>query len=188
MQKVNNTKKERRYELEVEGAKCFLAPLSFQVAEAALGFIFLPRPKKVMAGEIILNSLFLEGSPKFKVKPGSAASNTMFWIKACLEAYKIVERLSYNVDEEDCLVLDFKGKDYKCKLNKDIDRDVFEEALGHVTPNIGNPMPLTAGRLILKDTWLEGDDEILTNHELLVPACLAAYYRIEKKEGSLKKL
>jgi hypothetical protein len=35
--------------------------------------------------------------------------------------------------------------------------------------------------MILENCWIEGDEEIKTNPELLVPACLASYYRIETK-------
>ena len=174
--------KKVRYEIEVEAARGFLAPLSFHVAEAALGFTFRQFPKMITAGEIIVNSLFLHGSPKYKNDKKGA-----WWSRVCLEAYKILDLIAYKL-ENDTIVVECEGKEYKCKLNSDIDRDTLEDALGLIRPNAGNPMPLTAGRLILKNCWIEGDEEILTNDELLIPACLAAYYRIEEKESSIKKV
>jgi hypothetical protein len=176
--------KEVRYEIEVEGAKAFLAPLTFPVAEASLGFTFRQFPKKISAGEIILNSLYSHGSPKYKnTKPDSP-----WFVKACLEAVKILDLLAYKITDDDRIEVEFKGKTYSCKLSEEIPRDTLEDALGLLTPNAGNSMPLTAGKLILNACWLEGDEEIKTNHELLIPVCLAVYYRINKAESSLKKL
>jgi hypothetical protein len=181
---AKNTKitKKIRYEIEVEGAVGKLAPLSFHVAEACLGFTFRQFPKMITAGEILLNSLFVEGDKKFTTDKNSA-----FFTRACLEAYKIVELLSYEIDG-DTITVETEGKKYSCTLKKDIDRNVLEDALGLIKPNAGNPFPLTAGKMILENCWIDGDEEIKTNPELLVPACLASYYRIEKKETSLKKL
>lgn len=177
------TKKEVRYEIEVEGAKGYLAPLTFHVAEAALGYTFRQFPKMITAGEIIINSLLVDGSPKFKTDKNSA-----FFSRACMEAYKILEMLAYEISEDDKIIVELKGKKYSCQLSKEIARDTLEDALGLIRPNAGNPMPLTAGKMILTSCWIEGDEEIKTNDELLVPVCLAAYYRIEQKEASLKKL
>ncbi|QHB38496.1 hypothetical protein lotta81_gp038 [Flavobacterium phage vB_FspM_lotta8-1] len=178
---AKNTKK-HRYEIEVEGAKAFLAPLSFPVAEAALGFTFRQYPKMITAGEILVNSLFLHGSPKYKNDKKSG-----WWSRVCLEAYKILDLLAYEIIDER-IVVEKDGKKYSCKLSKDVSRDVLEDALGLIRPNSGNPLPLTAGRMILNDCWLEGDEEIKNDHELLICASLAAYYSIEEKEASIKKI
>lgn len=174
--------KKIRYEIEVEGAKGNLAPLTFQVAEAALGFTFRQFPKMITAGEIIINSLFVSGSPKYKNDKDSS-----WWSRACIEACKVLDALSYKVDG-DTITVETEGKTYTCTLKKDMSRDTLEDALGLIRPNAGNPMPLTAGRLILNDCWIEGDEEIKTNDELLICACLAAYGRIHEKEASIKKL
>ncbi len=181
--KAENTQNVKiRYEIEVEGAVGKLAPLSFHVAEACLGFTFRQFPKMISAGEIILNSLFVSGDKKYTTN-----KNSPFFTRACLEAYKIIELLAYEIDG-DTITVETEGKKYSCKLKKDIDRNVLEDALGLIRPNGGNPFPLTAGKMILENCWIEGDEEIKTNPELLVPACLASYYRIEAKETSLKKL
>jgi len=183
MSKTIAKKPEIRYELEMEGAKCNLAPLSFHVAEAALGFTFRQFPKMLQAGEILINSLWVSGSPRFKNNKDS-----FFFSRACLEAYKIIEMMEYRTTDETITVFGKHGKEFTCKLNKEIPRDVLEDALGLIKPNAGNPYPLTAGKMILEACWIEGAEEIKTDDELLVPACLAAYYRIERKEASLKKL
>ena len=180
--KNSQIEKKIRYEIEVEGAVGKLAPLSFHVAEACLGLTFTQFPKMIQAGEILLNSLFVSGDKKYTTDKNSA-----FFTRACLEAYKIIELLSYEIDG-DKITVETEGKKYSCTLKKDIDRSVLENALGLIRPNFGAPFPLTAGKMILENCWLDGDEEIKTNHELLVPACLASYYRIEAKETSLKKL
>jgi hypothetical protein len=180
--KKSKITKKIRYEIEVEGAVGKLAPLSFHVAEACLGYTFRQFPKMITAGEILLNSLFIEGDKKYTTDKNSA-----FFTRACLEAYKIIELLSYEI-EGDKITVETEGKKYSCILRKDIDRNVLEDALGLIRPNAGNPLPLTAGKMILENCWIEGDQEIKENPELLVPACLASYYRIEAKETSLKKI
>lgn len=179
---MNTKDKKHRYEIEVEGVKGFLAPLSFPVAEAALGYSFRQFPKLITAGEILVNSLLVGGSSKFKTDRKGA-----WWYKVCLESYKIIDLIAYEIND-DVITVEKDGKKYTCKLKKEVSRDTLEDALGLIRPNAGNPLPLTAGRLILKECWIEGDEEIKTDDELLIPACLAAYNTIEEKEGSLKKL
>jgi len=89
--KAKEVQKEIRYEIEVEGAKGFLAPLTFPVAEASLGFMFKQFPKKISAGEIVLNSLFLHGSPKYK----NSKPDSPWFVKASLEAsnYDYTDRI-----------------------------------------------------------------------------------------------
>lgn len=184
MTTVRNQKKEARYELEIEGAKAFLAPLTFAVAEASLGFKFRQFPKNISAGEIIVNSLFLHGSPKFK----NSKPDSVFSVKAFLQASQILDLLSYRLHEDTIFVKNHKGIEFKFKLAQEIPRDALEDALGLLQPNSGNSMPLTAGKRILEACWLEGDEEIKQDDEMLICACLASYYRINKAESSLKKL
>ncbi len=82
-------------------------------------------------------------------------------------------------------VLEIEGK--KCYL-KSITRPVMEQALGLIMPLTGTPKMITAGELILNSCWISGDEEIKTDPELYVDACLNAVQLIERKSSSLKKL
>jgi hypothetical protein len=82
-------------------------------------------------------------------------------------------------------VLEIEGK--KCYL-KAITRPVMEQALGLIMPLTGSPKMITAGEMILNSCWISGDDEIKTDPELYVDACLNAVQLIERKASSLKKL
>jgi hypothetical protein len=185
--------KDIRYELEINGAKGYLAPLSFPVAEAALGFIFAPSPRYLTAGGIIINSLFVKGSASLK----EGGEN---YDEACLKAYAAVNSLSY-VYKNGAITIPyrekatdskgkefFKPKDFKCKIGETVKRETLEECLGLIMPNMGNPKPLTAGRALLMENWIEGDEEIKTNDELLIIACLACFFILKHKQGSIKKV
>ena len=76
--------KETRYEIEVGGAKGYLAPLLFPVAEAAMGNIFQAVPKYLTAGGIVLNSLWVRGSKKLQ-------EGGEDYDEACLQAYAAIE-------------------------------------------------------------------------------------------------
>lgn len=187
-----------RYEIEVNDAegkpvKCFLNQLTFPVAEAAFGYTYLARPKFITAGEILLNSLWAKGSPRC-AKGGDLNK------EAALKANAALRTLDGERDGDTILVrrteIDKKPgknkgkpiiKTYKCKL-KEIDRDTLEDAMGFAMPNVGNPMVLTAGRLILFNSWLEGDEEIKKDEELLISACLVAYQLIDLKTATIKKV
>ena len=186
--------KEIRYELEVEGAKAFLAPLSFPVAEAALGYIFASAPRYLTAGGIIINSLFIKGSKKLQ-------EGGEHYDDACLSAYAAVNSLSYTYTGGEIQIPTKekqKGKDgqpdfykdvvYKCKINEKVDRETLENCLGLIMPNIGNPKPLTAGKMLLDKNWLEGDKEVKTNQEVLIVACLACFFVLKHKDSSIKKV
>ena len=82
-------------------------------------------------------------------------------------------------------LLSVDGK--KCYL-KAITRVVTEKALGLMMPIGGEPRLITAGEVILNSCWLEGDEEIRKNEELLVEACLQCVELIERKKGTIKKL
>lgn len=185
--------KEVRYEIEVEGAKGYLAPLSFPVAEAALGYIFAQTPRYLTAGGIIINSLFVKGSPS--LKEGGA-----HYDDACLQAYATVNSLTYvykdgqitipyreKVEGKDGVMI-YRPKNFRCKINDKVKRETLEDCLGLIMPNIGNPKPLTAGKALLNENWIEGDEEIKTNDELLIVACLACFFILKHKQGSIKKV
>lgn len=181
--------KETRYELEVGGAKGYLAPLLFPVAEAAMGNIFQAVPKYLTAGAIILNSLWIRGSKRLQEKGED-------YDEACLQAYAAVESIEYTfADNKIEIPYTGKGKDgkpftkiYRCELKEKIDRETLETALGLIRPNMGLPKPLTAGREILLKNWISGDEEIKTNDELLIAACTACYYLVNMKGSRLKKV
>ena len=178
-----------RYELEVEGAKGFLAPLSFPIAEAALGYIFAPKPRYLTAGAIIINSLWVKGSK-------SLQENGEHFDAACLQAYGVVNGLDYHFEDNKITIPHFKTdkegnrspKTFECTLKENIDRNVLEDFYSLIMPNIGNPKPLTAGMGILFSNWESGDPEIKENDELLVVACLACYFILKQKTSKLKKV
>ncbi len=181
--------KDVRYELEVGGAKGYLAPLSFPVAEAAMGNIFQAIPKYLTAGEIILKSLWVRGSKKLQ-------ENGADYDEACLQAYAVIEGIEYKFADNK-IEIPYTGKDkngkvftktYKCEIKGEIDRETLEVALGLIRPNMGLPKPLTAGKEILLKNWVSGDDEIKTNDELLIAACTACYYLVNMKGSKLKKV
>jgi hypothetical protein len=178
-----------RYEIEVGGAKGFLAPLLFPVAEAAMGNIFQAVPRYLSAGAIILNSLWVKGSKSLQ----QGGDN---YDEACLQAYAVVEGIEYTFTDNK-IEIPYTGKDkngkvftkiYKCELNEKIDRDTLETALGLIRPNVGLPKPLTAGKEILLKNWISGDDEIKQIDEVLVAACTACYYLVQMKGSKLKKV
>lgn len=182
--------KEIRYQLEVEGVKAFLAPLTFPVAEAALGSVFCAEPKYISAGEIILNSLWVKGSAKLKDEKGD------YFIEACMQAYATIDSIEYTF-ENNIVSIPYTSKDkqgktftkiYKCEIKEKINRDTMEKCLSLLRPNGGNPRPLSAGLLILEQNWVNGDEEIKTNDELKIAACTACYYLVNMKTASLKKL
>lgn len=183
--------KETRYELEVGGAKAYLAPLSFPVAEAAMGNIFQQVPKYLTAGGIILNSLWVRGSAKLK-------EGGEDYDEACLQAYSTIETIAYKFADNK-IEIPYTGKDkngkvftkvYKCEIKGKIDRETLETALGLIRPNVGLPKPLTAGLEILTENWVSGDEEIKdgSNDELLIAACTACYYLVNMKGSKLKKV
>jgi hypothetical protein len=180
--------KEIRYHIEVEGAKGFLAPLSFPVAEAALGFVFQERPKYLSAGEIVINSLWVKGSPTLQAKGEH-------FDQACLQAYATIQGIEYKVDGDEISIPYKEKKDgvyipktFKCKINEKIKRETLEDCLSLMMPNVGNPRPLTAGRMIVFENWISGDEEIKENDELLIAASLACYYVLKLKQSSIKKV
>jgi len=182
-------KKEIRYELEVGGAKGYLAPLSFPVVEAALGFVFKPMPKYLTAGAVILNSLWVKGSPK--LKEGGEDYN-----EACKQAYAAVESIEYSY-KDGVIEIPYtgKGKDqkpftkvYKCTINETIDRDTLELCMALIRPHTGNAKALTAGYNILEKNWVDGDDEIKKIDELKIAASTACYHLVNMKGSSLKKV
>lgn len=182
-------KKEIRYELEVGGAKAYLAPLSFPVVEAALGFIFKPLPKYLTAGAVIINSLWVKGSPK--LKEGGEDFN-----EACKQAYSAVESIEYSY-KDGKIEIPYTGKDkqgkaftkiYKCTITEKIDRDTLELCMGLIRPHVGNSKALTAGLNILEKNWVDGDDEIMKIDELKIAASTACYHLVNMKGSSLKKV
>lgn len=181
--------KKIRYELEVGGAKGYLAPLTFPVAEAAMGNVFQSIPRYLTAGGILINSLWVRGSAKLK-------ENGEDYDEACLQAYALIDSIEYTF-KDNKIEIPYTDKDaqgkvttkvYKCEIDGKIKRDTLELALGLIRPNMGLPRPLTAGKEILFENWIDGDEEIKTNDELLVAACTACYYLVNMKGSKLKKV
>ena len=67
-------------------------------------------------------------------------------------------------------------------------RTTIENALGLAMPIQGNPQFVRAGEIVLLNCWIDGDDEIKTNDELLVPAAMQAFQIIKSKTAVLKKI
>ncbi len=82
-------------------------------------------------------------------------------------------------------VLEIEG--FKAYL-KGINRAVLETALGLIMPVHGQPKLITAGEMILNACWIDGDDEIKKDDELMVEACLQCVSLIERKSAIIKKL
>ena len=87
-----------------------------------------------------------------------------------------------------------KGAKYMLSIDdkvvylKGLSRVVLEKALGLMVPLNGEPKLVTAGEVILNACWIEGDEEIRKDEELLVEACLQCCELIERKNASIKKL
>lgn len=181
--------RKERYVLEIGGAKAFLAPLTFAVADAALGKVFAAEPKYLSAGAIVINTLWVRGSAK--LKQGGEDFD-----EACMQAFSAVESLEFNINEGEISVpytsLDKNGKQvtkiYSCRIKERISRETLEECLGLIRPTLGAAKPLTAGLRILTENWIDGDKEIKDNEELLIAACTACYHLIKMKGATLKKL
>ena len=181
------SEKKRRYELEAGGAKGYLAPLSFPAANAAMGYLFLARPKMLTAGGLLIKSLWVRGSKTLQ----EGGEN---YDEACLYAAGILKKLEqYFRLEDGSFDIWIEGKQYKYEFKKNVDREVLEDALGIMTPNVGQPEPLTAGFEILKANLIDDDKktklkEILANDELKVYASYACYKLMNFKGGQLKKI
>lgn len=174
--------KEIRYELEVGGVKGFLSPLTFPVAEAAMANKMLPFPKILTSGAVIINSLWVKGSPTLK----EGGEN---FDEACIQASGILSNIEESFEFKDNeIIIPFKNKVYKCKIKEHLKRETLEEALGLISPNGMLPRPLTAGKKMLFDNWESGDEEIKKNDELLISACTACYNLIKFKGSSIKKV
>lgn len=183
------SKKIERFEIEVEGAKGYLAPLSFAVAEVALGYLYAQSPRYLDAGEVVIKSLWVRGSKTLQEKGEH-------YDAACLQASKVPSSIDYTLKDGVISIPHFEvlkdgsrvPKTYTCKIKDEISRNALQDCLGLIAPTQGNPKPLTAGKIMLDEAWVEGDKEIKKNEELLVAACLACYYLVKIKSGNLKKL
>lgn len=179
--------KKVRYEIEIQGAKGFLAPLSFPAANAAMSLMFLPRPKMLSAGAILIKSLWVRGSKKLQ-------EGGEHFDSACMQAAGILRQLHINYRFLDGKFdTHIEGEKFEYEFKKDIDREVLEEALGIMAPNSGNSEPLTAGFEILKANLIDDDKktklkEVLANSELRVYLSYACYELMNIKEGQIKKI
>jgi hypothetical protein len=96
--------------------------------------------------------------------------------KAYLEAKK---------NEPKTVEIEVEG--FTCKLRKP-DRGIYTRVIGLITPLAGkDPEIVRAGSLILESCWLSGDEELKTEDDLNISACLKAVELIEIKEANLKK-
>jgi hypothetical protein len=51
-----------------------------------------------------------------------------------------------------------------------------------------SPQYIRAGEIILTNCWIEGDEEIKTNDDFLIPAAMQAFRAVEMEKGELVKL
>ena len=82
-------------------------------------------------------------------------------------------------------VIEVEGK--KAYLKKP-DRITIENALGLAMPIQGRPQYVRAGEIVLLGCWIDGDPEIKTNDDLLIPAAMQAFQIIKSKTAVLKKI
>lgn len=68
------------------------------------------------------------------------------------------------------------------------DRVTIENALGLAMPIQGRPQYIRAGEIVLLGCWIDGDPEIKTNDDLLIPAAMQAFQIIKSKTAILKKI
>jgi len=76
-----------KFELEIEGLKCYLKGISRPVMEQALGLIMPTSgaPRLITAGELILNSCWVGGDEEIR-------KNDDLLMEACLKAVELIER------------------------------------------------------------------------------------------------
>ncbi len=73
-----------------------------------------------------------------------------------------------------------------CYLKK-VNRGTLEIALGFLMKINSNPEPIKAGEIIINTCWVCGDEEIRSNDDYFMGACLQASGLIEQKSSFLKK-
>lgn len=78
------------------------------------------------------------------------------------------------------------GVEYVCYLKKP-NRGMMEQALGLMGKH-GSPEMIRAGEVVLLGCWVDGDDIIKKDEDLLVSASLQAIGMVETLETSLKKV
>lgn len=76
--------------------------------------------------------------------------------------------------------------EYTCYLKKP-NRGIMEQALGLMGKQ-GSPEMIRAGEVVLLGCWVDGDDIIKKDEDLLVSASLQAAAMLETLETSLKKV
>lgn len=68
-----------------------------------------------------------------------------------------------------------------------IDRNTLQSAMGDMVPVRGKPKLIDAGELIINTCWVCGDEEIRSNDDYFIPACLQACGAIDQKAAFFKK-
>ena len=195
-----------RYEIKVtdkEGKSAigFLEPLRFLVTDIAYGFTVLKYPKFITAGEILIKNLWVKGSPRLQEKGD-------LYVDACIQASHILK--SFDVEIEGDVYSVFRNepdksakvkagstppiirKKYTCNLSGKLGREALEVALGLTAPTQGNSRCLEAGKIIVKECWVSGDEELQpgnpkSDEELQVMLFMFAYNKIDIRAGEIKK-
>jgi len=81
---------------------------------------------------------------------------------------------------EQTFTIEVEGK--SCTIKKP-NRQVVESCL----PLLAQKKLITAGELIINACWIDGDEEIKTDDDYLMPAAIAATDVLEFKNAELKK-
>lgn len=91
MEEKQKSRKAGLFQIEVDGLKCKLKPLNRATFKIVLGMIApgMKDPKYIDAGQIILNTCWVEGDDALKDDKGD--ENTAVNIAACLKACEMIE-------------------------------------------------------------------------------------------------
>ena len=84
-------------------------------------------------------------------------------------------------------VEDEDGKEYSCQLSKP-SRQIIGQATGMMMPVNGQVPDISrAGEWILQNCWIEGDEIIKEDDDLLFAACMQCMEMVKMKTTTLKK-
>jgi hypothetical protein len=81
-----------------------------------------------------------------------------------------------------------EGDNQKRAYLKKPNRATMEIVLGLTMSVSASPQYIRAGEIILTNCWIEGDEEIKTNDDFLIPAAMQAFRAVEMEKGELVKL
>lgn len=172
------------YTLTVKDKSCVLAkPDKATISEAFS--LMTPmdekiKPDVVGAGIIFIEKGWISGDEEIK-------TNSRLMTSAAMAAVQLFEMKDAEMIEleNDQFEITVEGK--KALINYP-DRKTYAQAMALLMPSKNSrPDLIAAGEWILKLGWIEGDDEIRNDEDLLIAAALKASELIEPFESELKK-